>query len=1010
MGRLLTLLSSSALGGLVTTQLDFVTATPQGFTYSGSSVHSYRDVNGVWRQAPSGTARNGSYAHYPDDSGEGYFWHEPAVINKMTSRNANPTNTDGWTKSGDAAATLNDVSDPGTLLADAGLDVLCSSGKLLYLDNTSGVAAAYMDSDATFGNTSNHVVSAWVSGNGTLTRTGGGTPETKAFNEAGLVRKSLQVSPNSSGDKFRIEVAAGEAVYVILEQIEQSNLIDADGEGVPTTPVITNAATGFRAADRMTSTDSDFLALFNEDEGGVVTEYYPTAYGGASIQYLWSLANGADVTGGSANYHTVRLNNDNGYFRATPVSAGTAATQVSTDKPRLNFRGHFAYSWHDTGYRSATPVNSMQQEPSGWNQPTGPFDRFELGALHTGSSGFSGGFKSLTIYSAERTSRQLIAASVTSADVGGFYLGQSNGYGHFRSTPDQDNTGQRAIIQVLDQYRVEVDRNFISNGCTNGSALLEENDGGSGYWIDDGGVEGQVDGYGEAYIHAENMVRGWIDGGGSIPFYIWKQGDGGIGATDPDRHKAGLIHIAEQFIAMAGGNVPFILEPLSRRGDTSNTQMIREIYDELDADDNYPLIVKGPETADAALDADGVHHTEDGYALIGPRSSRYALSLTGYNVSGGVLGGKIVSVARNESDEVRVGIKHEEGTDIAPSSGIQGTYFTDDGVEIAFNTNARDNANVFTGALASSPSGEELFYNFLSGMDDIDNSEAAADLLNDNAANNLLIRSGKFALPYVDSNEFVPLSHLMGGVVFEIDATVEDSYAGSGSEIANLIDSPADGSAKADYDFDLTGLTFNGSAGDAAAYLQTAGSGYMTIGAGNTQFLKDLHKSTGGQDHTLIFVGRAIASVGSQSQTFFGTGGGDSVQHGLAYWPGLWFNQANKFALTRYNGGSASTTTNGGVTLADATDKIMAFSYNPTTRAYKIYGNSATPVTGTAAAFTDTTDATRTFQIMAAGNNAFPMFSGGRFKTAALIDRTITNKEFEAIAALYNARHSVSYF
>lgn len=81
--------------------------------------------------------------------------------------------------------------------------------------------------------------------------------------------------------------------------------------------------------------------------------------------------------------------------------------------------------------------------------------------------------------------------------------------------------------------------------------------------------------------------------------------------------------------------------------------------------------------------------------------------------------------------------------------------------------------------------------------------------------------------PYLDG--------VLDSVCCDLDATIEDSYGGSGQTWANLIASPADGADQTDYDFYLgddggatADPTFTGSAGDAAAYFALNGSQYFS--------------------------------------------------------------------------------------------------------------------------------------------------------------------------------------
>lgn len=78
---------------------------------------------------------------------------------------------------------------------------------------------------------------------------------------------------------------------------------------------------------------------------------------------------------------------------------------------------------------------------------------------------------------------------------------------------------------------------------------------------------------------------------------------------------------------------------------------------------------------------------------------------------------------------------------------------------------------------------------------------------------------------------------------FHLDATDADSYPGSGQTWANLIASPADGSGQTDFDVWRGGSssastddpTFNGTAGDSAAYWSFDGGDFFrcTLSAAN---------------------------------------------------------------------------------------------------------------------------------------------------------------------------------
>ena len=538
---------------------------------------------------------------------------------------------------------------------------------------------------------------------------------------------------------MKISVTAGGIVHYILGQVEQHTFADEEGLGVPTTPIITSAASATRNADRLNNTSLTSASWFNSAQGALVFDFYPVAYNTVAIQYLFAFANGSATSGGSANYHSVRVNNDKGYTRNTIIAAGTGATQVSVDKPRLRFRSSFAYTWKYGQHSMVSPVTYCSL--SGYTEPTGPYDRLEIGKLHSGSSPFFGGFKTITVYNVHCTVQKLITSMLTASDKAVIYLGQSNGEGGFRSTVGQDNAGQRYSYPVLDAYETGA-RNWLVDACLNGSALLSANDGGSGYWIDDGGTAGHISAWGNAWRNAEPILRGWAQSAANISCIVWDQGDGGIVAVNPARHKAGLLNILQQVRGILNADIPVILNMKGRRGDTTQTQPVRDIYHELDADGAYPYIHASPEVGDLAL-ADAVHLTDDnGYDTAFPRTVRKALALSGHSVTGGVDGPRITGAIRSGTT-VTVTIAHDAGTDFTPTSSIAGFYFYDNATPITVTAAVRTNATTITLTLNSAPtSGIETLYHYYSGMSTV----SAANLVRDNAANAVPLRSAKITL------------------------------------------------------------------------------------------------------------------------------------------------------------------------------------------------------------------------------------------------------------------------
>lgn len=87
-------------------------------------------------------------------------------------------------------------------------------------------------------------------------------------------------------------------------------------------------------------------------------------------------------------------------------------------------------------------------------------------------------------------------------------------------------------------------------------------------------------------------------------------------------------------------------------------------------------------------------------------------------------------------------------------------------------------------------------------------------------------------------------------VLIDIDATIEDSYPGTGTNFANLT------AAGSTYDFTISGATFTGTAGDGAAYFLMDGSNDLfTLASGtNPDWLRDLHKADASSNGWLIVI------------------------------------------------------------------------------------------------------------------------------------------------------------
>lgn len=173
------------------------------------------------------------------------------------------------------------------------------------------------------------------------------------------------------------------------------------------------------------------------------------------------------------------------------------------------------------------------------------------------------------------------------------------------------------------------------------------------------------------------------------------------------------------------------------------------------------------------------------------------------------------------------------------------------------------------------------------------------------------------------------LSAVVSSAVFQHDATFAASYDGSSQTWANLITSPADGSAQTAYDMVLgttsspatNDPTFVGSAGSAAAYWSFDGGDRFTLSGSNTTFLNALHKTTGGTSFWLLTALRVGDST--TSTLVLGTNSSGSSLLGIR------LNQASADTASVFQGdGTSSKNIGTSVPMTVGADTLVLTSYD----------------------------------------------------------------------------------
>jgi len=232
--------------------------------FKGNVTISVKKVIPVWQErTPAPTKKTirtltGSKTVYADI--DPTIWRrakiEPTRTNKCICRKINPVGTTNISNSGDAAAVLS-VVDDSTALAAAGLDKVCTSGKVYKLDNSAGIAAAFAFSDGSTGNTNKHSVFVFVRvSGGTATLQGMGNPPTPNTSSSSYIQlKAENITPAGTTNRLTIGASAGAVVYFILPQLEEGAFVTA--------PIITAAdplATITRTGTAITKPTANVLA------------------------------------------------------------------------------------------------------------------------------------------------------------------------------------------------------------------------------------------------------------------------------------------------------------------------------------------------------------------------------------------------------------------------------------------------------------------------------------------------------------------------------------------------------------------------------------------------------------------------------------------------------------------------------------------------------------------------------------------------------------------------------
>lgn len=252
-----------------------------------------------------------------------------------------------------------------------------------------------------------------------------------------------------------------------------------------------------------------------------------------------------------------------------------------------------------------------------------------------------------------------------------------------------------------------------------------------------------------------------------------------------------------------------------------------------------------------------------------------------------------------------------------------------------------------------------------------------------------------------------PLGSVLSSTIADLDATIATSYT-SGQTWANFEGSPADSSSQSDNDFFL-GVDGNpstddpshvGPVGSASARFDLDG-GDLWKSKVFTDFIKSIHKTTGGSDFWFTNCFRWVADSG---QTLFGTTNNQTSN------PGVRMSVlANNLPIFVHTSGISRNDASSTEALIGGVDYLLTVTHSHSGDVTDFYINQAS-VESVAHNFdTGTTDAAFNMHIAARGDAGQKMINGTRVYSFAYGNEYLDSTKAAIIRTHLIARHERTY-
>lgn len=260
----------------------------------------------------------------------------------------------------------------------------------------------------------------------------------------------------------------------------------------------------------------------------------------------------------------------------------------------------------------------------------------------------------------------------------------------------------------------------------------------------------------------------------------------------------------------------------------------------------------------------------------------------------------------------------------------------------------------------------------------------------------------------------VSLQAILASCVFDMDATIESCYAGTGQTFANICEVPADGSGTSDSNLFLGASVaettddpaFTGTAGDSGAYFAMDGGDFFELQLGaatQPDFFKNLARTDQLSGWALAFAIKTPAALGTTYLFDQATANANNV--GLT----VRFLSGGRVDVFQSKGSSpqASYIGSNGMVTAD-TDTLIIITHNKSTNSLVAYING-TKTTGTLTFNTCAADPSLDTVFMALNTGSTPAPNGTRVYAVSGFASFFSDEDAAALKAAYDARHGRTY-